>query len=175
MASNTQPAAWSAVISSVRTPLGFFALLALVLDTVLVGATAVTNKISMWAPIGLLFVLIIGVFAIVLMKPYALYHPKDWPATGKPITVALIFQVEALQVDLDVSKCILEVRTQEGRKRFRGAPNLIFGPGGWVCKLAGNLDSSDSVRLELVEINGRRWKVNPFAPYEIEKRVLQLQ
>ena len=175
MPKNAKFNGWTSVLSSVKTPLGFFALLALILDGILLATGALTAKVSMWAPIGLLGLLIVCVFAIVLMKPHALYHPTDWPVQEKAVTVNLLFPIAAIDVDLHVEQCVLEVRDRAGNRKHRGTPNLIFGHGGWAFQLIEEVESSDSVRLELTEHNARKWRVNPFAPYETEQKVLQIQ
>jgi hypothetical protein len=127
----------------------------------------------MWAPIGLLGLLIVCVSAIVLIDPRALYHPKDWPPVQeKPVMVILIFPIEAIQVDLDVEQCTLEVRDETGHRKPIRAPTLAFGPGGWYFQLK-DVEPSDSVRLELIEHNGRKWRIKPFAPYETTVKAFQ--
>ena len=174
MANKSKFNGWTAVLNSVKTPLGFFALLALIVDGVLIASATATDKVSVWVPVGILGFLIVCVFAIILVKPLALYHPKDWPAQKKTVTVNLIFPIESIQVDLDINQCALEVRDQEGRRKHMGTPNLTFGHGGWSFRLIEKVEPFDSVRLELIERNGRKWRVNPFAPYETEAKVLQL-
>ena len=109
---------WTTILNSVKTPLGFFTLLALILDGVLLTTATLTEKVSLLAPVGLLALITVFVFAIVWRKPYALYHPKDWQA----ITVNLLLfgadpqnpgkhmKIEPFEVDFDVPQCVLEVR-----------------------------------------------------------------
>lgn len=49
MANEAKLDAWALVINSVKTPLGFFTLLALILDAALLGAASATEKMSIWA------------------------------------------------------------------------------------------------------------------------------
>lgn len=170
MANNTKFNGWTSVLNSVKTPLGFFALVLLVLDGIIL-ATAPLTQIPVLAPVGVLGVLVAGVFAIVWKKPLVLYHPKDWP---KAVTVNLLFPIEAIQVDLDVKQCILEIRDREGREKPKVTPNLKWDRGGWTFQLPEDVVDTDSVRLELVEHNGRKWKVKPFPPYGIDVGVLQI-
>ena len=174
MPNNTKFKGWTSVLNSVRTPLGFFALLALILDGILLVLAAATKDVSMLAPIILLALLILCVFSIVLIKPLALYHPKDWPARGKITTVVLVFPVEAIQVDLDINQCILEIRYKNGKIKSPGTPNLTFGNGGWAFQLREEVEPSDSIRLELIENSGRKWRINPFTPHEIVARAIQV-
>lgn len=171
MVNNTQFSGWTPVLNSVKTPLGFFTLLALILDAILVGTAARIEEVTIWAPIGLLGLLLVGVFVIVLYKPLALYHPSDWPKT--PLTVNLVFPIEPIEVDLNIEQCVLEVRDKEGRRKHSRTPNLTLGYGGWSFQLE-DIEPSDSIRLELIEHNGQEWRVNPFAPYETEAKVLEL-
>lgn len=174
MDDNTKFSAWTSVINSVKTPLGFFALLALILDAILLGGAALTTRVPMLAPVILLGILIACVFAIVLIKPYALYHPKDWPMREKRMTVKLIFPIEPIEVDLDAEKCILEIRDEEGHKKPQVTPNLTLGHGGWSFQLPDDVLDTDSVRLELVEYNEGKWKVRPFPPFETTVEVLKI-
>jgi hypothetical protein len=106
-------------------------------------------------------VLIVGVFVVVLVKPEALGDPSEL----RPMTVSLQFPIEPIDVQLDTEKCWLVIRDKRGQLGDRVPPNLTFGRGGWVCRLV-SVRPTDSVRLELKEVNGRSWRVNPFAPYE---------
>jgi len=174
MSNNTKFKDWTSVLNSVRTPLGFFALLALILDGILLVLAAATKDVSMLAPIILFALLILCVFSIILIKPLALYHPKDWPARGKIMTVTLVFPIEAIQVELDINQCILEIRDKNGKIKPPGTPNLTFGHGGWAFQLSEEVEPSDSIRLELIENNGRKWRVNPFTPHEIAARAIKI-
>lgn len=174
MGNDTKFNAWTLVINSVKTPLGFFTLLALILDAALLGAASATDRVPMWAPFLLLGLLIACVFSIVIIKPHALYHPSDWPTMGKVISVNLIFPIDTISVDLDIEECILEVRDKVGQNKYEGTPNITFGHGGWSLKLMEDIEPSDSVRLELVEASQRKWRVNPFAPYEKEVKVFEI-
>lgn len=174
MPNNTKFNGWTSILNSVKTPLGFFSLLALILDGVLLALAATTKEVPMLAPVILLAILILCVFSIILIKPHALYHPKDWPARGKVTTVNLLFPIEAIQVDLNIDQCILEIRDKTGKIKHKGTPNLTFGHGGWAFKLSEEVNPSDSVRLELIENNRRKWRVNPFAAYEIEAKAIQV-
>ncbi len=151
-----------AILASVRSPLGFFTLIALIADGVLGGGT-LTGKVPWWAPVGLLLV-VLGLFwLVVFFRPAALYAPS--PKT--PVTVSLVFP-PAIRVQLDIEKCSLEVRDSEGRPRepkTRPA-NLtqdVFKI--WSIRLGSDVQPEDSVRLELLEVGGQRWTVNPFLPY----------
>ena len=84
---------WALIINSVQTPLGFFVLIALVLDGIFIAAGLATEKISMVVPAGILVLLIIAVIVIAWKKPLALYHPKDWPVHDVIMTINLEFPI----------------------------------------------------------------------------------
>jgi hypothetical protein len=180
MTDNSKFKGWELVLGSVKTPLGFFTLLALILDGVLLATAALTERISMLAPFGLLGLVIVFVFALVWKKPYALYHPRDW----QTVTVNLLFfepdlshpgrfqEKQPIEVDLDVARCSVEIRDKEGSLKHRTTPNLTFDHGGWSFQLTEDVGPSDSVRLELVEGNERKWAVKPFLPYGTEQKAL---
>lgn len=162
--------AWSSVIAAVRTPLGLFALIALVISASLTAAATLTDEVSIWAPLALLGLVVVAVFVIVLAKPDALYHPS----ARRPLTVSVSFPVAPIDVELDSDHCTVTIRDQQGRPKPEVGSNLTFGHGGWVLRLEG-LDQTDSVRLELVEYNGRSWRVNPFSPYETSVNAIPVQ
>ena len=165
-------AGWAVIIKAVRTPLGFFSLLVLVVDAVL--AVAAPGQLPWGVPAGLLALLIVSVFLIAFFRPKALYHPSDWPKP-RNLTVTLVFPVDPFGVDLDTDKGVLDIRDKRGKPRHRVRPNLVFGHGGWVFELPDDLEPSDSIRLQLWENTGAGWKTNPFAPYQTETKMIQVQ
>lgn len=164
---------WASLINSVKTPLGFLTLIALILDGILLGIAAFTDKLSLWAPLVFLGLLVAGVFAIIWKKPLVLYHPSDWPVQKKNMIINMLFPIDAYKVNLNIQRCTFEVRDLGGKSKRTGTPNLTFGNGGWSFQLTEDVEPYDSVRLELVEHSGQRWRVNPFSPYEKEVKVLQ--
>ncbi len=155
------------VINSIKSPLGFFTLVVLVIEGVFIGS-GFAGKVPIWMPLGLLGLVVVGVFVTIWVKPGVLYPSR--------VTVKLIFpnEVQPIDVDLNIAQCSLEVRDQKGFCKFSGAPTLVFGQGGWGFRLDHNIDPSDSIRLELVEHSGRKWKVHPFDPYETKQEVIPL-
>jgi len=173
MSNNNKIGGWATIVRSVRTPLGFFTLAALVLDGVLTVTTSVTN-VPIVFPVLLFGMLIVVVSAIAVIKPLALYHPSDWPKKSTPVTVNLVFPIKPIDVDLEVGKCVLEVRDVTGRVKPNVVPSLTFDHGGWSLNLTEDVEASDSVRLELVEHSGRKWRVKPFTPYETDREAVQV-
>ena len=151
------------VLRSVRTPLGFFTFVSLLLDGVLTGISAATNQIPLICPLIFLFFVVLLVFLIVWFRPHALYHPNDVQVA----TINLIFPLEETDIDFDLDKCRFEIRDREGRRRIAGVPNLTFGPSGcWCFLLTEIVAQADSVKISLVDHQGRRWEGKPFAPYQ---------
>ena len=72
------------------------------------------------------------------------------------------------EIDFDPDNCCLEIRDLEGRIKLTRPPNLLLGGDIWYFTLPVDMTPGDSVRLELVEKNGRKWKILPFAfdPHE---------
>lgn len=157
---------WSTVISSVKSPLGFVVLLALIINGLLVGASALTDRVPMWMPLMVLVLIIVMFFVTVWLRPMNLYHPKDLVASGVP-EVKFRFPEGVDIVDLDEDKCTMTIKTHEGRKKVDGGtPHLVLGDGGWTLELPKDVEEGDSVRLMLVEYSGRKWRVYSFSPYE---------
>lgn len=157
---------WVSILGSVRTPLGFFTLVALILDGLLAAAT-LTGNMPFWAPISLLFFLMAGFFIVVFFKPWALYPLRT------DVTVNIIFPDISYR-NLDLDKSVMEIRYgKEEKEKERRQPNLTHGPGGWSFLLVERLESADSVRLELFEKNGERWTVGPFAPFQTKVEAIR--
>ncbi len=72
------------------------------------------------------------------------------------------------EIDFDQDNCRLEIRDLEGRIKLIRPPNLLLGGDIWFFKLPIDMSPGDSVRLELIENNDRKWKILPFAfdPHE---------
>ncbi len=158
------------IIETVKTPMSFFTLVALIIEVILTGAT-LSQSISILAPLSILGLLVVLVFALAWRKPYAFYPPEYWP---RKVRVNLLFPIHPIQVALNVQNCVMGVREKEAANERTKTPRLTFGNGGWSCELSDEIQHSDSVRLELVEDNGRKWKVRPFAPYEKEVTAIQI-
>jgi hypothetical protein len=170
---------WTSILNSVRTPLGFFTLVALILDGLLV-ALATTGKVDILAPIIVLGLLCGGMIVIVILKPLALYHPSEWPktdGTGVSVTVTLVFPVgiKPFEVDFETEKCRIEVRDMLNEERYSGTPNVTRGEGGWALRLPHMVEPGDNVRLSLIDTDERRWRVSPFNPFATSQRLSLIQ
>lgn len=144
------------IITSVKTPLGFFALVALVVEAGLLLAGA-----PILVPSGLLALLVIAVVVIAFRRPELLQQGEV-----HRLTISLVFPgLPPYEVELNEDHCSIEVRDATNQTKVRGIPSVRQAPGGWVVDLRG-VHPSDSVRLELVEHSGRCWRINPFTPYE---------
>jgi hypothetical protein len=155
---------WAALVKAVRTPLGFFTLLALIFEALLIAASTATPDVPLWAPIGVLAFMFAAVILVAWNNPLALYHPSDWPR--RPVLVNLLFPEDGL--DLDIARCEIEIRDKLGQKKANRVPNLALGHGGWALHAPDDVEPTDTVRLELVETHGRRWRIPPFRLYEKE-------
>jgi hypothetical protein len=87
-------AAWSGLVGAVTTPLGFFTLIALILDGVLIAGALATVRISLWAPLAVLAFLVALVFVLLVLRPEVL-------RPARPMVVSLVFPLEPIEVDLD--------------------------------------------------------------------------
>jgi len=178
MSDDTRISGWQVIIGSVKTPLGFFTLISLILDAILLGGSVLTDKLPMWMPISILGLLVVCVFVIMYKKPMALYPPEYWE-TKKRMNVKLLFHprnleepMEAIDVDLNVIECELKVRDEQNQARSMPVPKLTLGHGGWTFQLPEDVVDTDSIRLELIEHNSKKWKVISFPPYETNVRAM---
>lgn len=173
---------WVSIINAVKTPLGFFTLIILSLDGILIAAATFTNEISIFAPLGLLGIVIVLMFVIVWKKPYILQDSRDWQAITvnlrffepDPHNSELLLEADPIKVDLEVKRCELIVCDIRGHVKHSGIPPLTFGHGGWTFQLAEDIEPTDSVSLELIECSGRTWKVRPFLPYGTDQRAIHV-
>jgi len=163
MSDDNRTGGWASLIKSVRTPLGFFTLVALVLDAFMIGITAFTSILQIWIPLALLGLLVIAVFFITKENVLALYHPDDWPQRKK---VYVLFKDKTMPPDLNISKCKLIKRDTAGHEKPKMIPNLRLDNGGWSFLLPPDVVETDSVRLILFDTNDVSWTVAPFPPFE---------
>ena len=181
MTNNNKMSSWGSIINAVKTPLGFFTLVVLILEGVLLVTAKSIEKISILIPIGLLGLVVVLVFAIAWRKPHVLY---GWQTA----TVNLTFleadphisetlrklEVDPINVDLDLTRCSYKICDKKGNVKHSGTPNLTFDKGGWTFKVDEDIGPSDSIRLELVECSGQKWKVRPFLPSRTDQRAIQI-
>jgi hypothetical protein len=173
---------WTTIINSVQTPLGLITLLALILDGSLIGISAFKGEVSLWAPISLLALLIIGVFAVVLINPKAFYHPRDWPPQEIPmpvndmslkVKVHFPAELRPLEFKFVQNSCLLEIHEREGTIKHHRTLDLIWGQDIWYFFIPMNtLSPNDYIYFDLVEYNGRKWTMT-FEPNEIEVKARQ--
>ncbi len=145
--------------------LGVIALTILVLQGILIVTAFLSSIVPILVVLGLLGFSLVLLFVIVLARPNALYGPSAFIT----MLVSIVFPDEPVEVDLDIDKCVLEVRDEKGVKKFSRVPNIRQGVGGWFLSLSREIAPSDSVRLALVEHNGKKWRVRPFTPYQSER------
>ena len=81
------------------------------------------------------------------------------------IKVNLDFPDSVPDVNLDLDKCEYEIR-EGGNVSSSGKLAIAEGEaGGWQCTLPPTVTSNQIVKLNLVEMNGKKWETNPFYPY----------
>ena len=157
------------MLKSVRTPLGFFTLIALILDGwVMWMGSSQKQPLLLGAALALLALVLIFVFTIVWCRPHVLYHPSDLQIS----TINLIFPNEDGEFDVDTDKSRIEIRDNAGKKIFQFKPNLVLGHGGWYLNLEGLIAPTDSVSLYISTTDGQKWKVRAFAPYHTKQRLI---
>ena len=172
---NNKKKGWMSIIKAVKTPLGFFTLVALIVDGLL-GTAVFTENVPWWAPTLILVLVIVLVFTAMMINPLALIHPSEWPT---PSTVPLIFssdgqRIDSYQVDLDEEKCQLTVRSKTGNQRYKGPANLVCPHGQWSFRVPKRVKPSDDVSLRLVETNKREWRVKSHPLNEINVEAVQI-
>jgi hypothetical protein len=160
---------FAVVLRSVKTPLGFFTLIALLLDGIILAAAITTERVPLYWPLLVLGVVVVGMFALVWWRPHALYDPTEL----QTITVNLIFPDSEIPRDFDLDNCHFVVRGIDARKKYEGNPNLVPGPGGWSFTLSVPALSTDSVRIVLTDSLGRRWQTQNFRPYQTMTNVVR--
>lgn len=172
---------WSRLIDSVKTPLGFFTLFALILEGVLIGTAALTNKVSILAPLGLLLLTLLIVAIITIKNPLAFYHPKEWPKKEKPLTINLMFDLPNEEVrNLKFEKCTVTVHDEKSGAKVSNTTLILGGLSqdgkqAWTLKLLDD-NSDSSASLEMVDDKGRKWEVSPFylyVPHPITRNVVR--
>ena len=134
MSSNNKD--WVPIIKTIQGPLSFFALSALILDSIFLGISALTERISLWAPFIVFVLLLLIVFIIAMTKPRSLYNPRDLPSE-KPITIKVLFpdHLKPIDIDIDSDKCQLLIRDKHSRLKPARNLSLLLGSGGWYFRL----------------------------------------
>jgi len=142
------------IIKSVKTWLGFFALVVLILYLIILAKAQITETVSM-VLVGLLGLSIVFVFVLSLKN--ALQE--------KAVRVNVVFPLSIEEVSrLEFQRSVLNIRDDKGIRSH--TPNLTQGFGqAMTFLLTENIGSNGSVDLELTEPKGRKWKVQPFNPY----------
>ncbi len=173
MTNEAKARGWSSVLNSVRTPLGFLTLVALILDGFLLSAASFTERLPLWAPLALLALLVAAVFAVMIIKPLALYHPNDWPKSEPPVFKPL--KRVRLRVRgkprFSESDDYRAVYTVTGESRDSRPPekeqNAVRDPPYLALELE-NVYPDDVIRVTIVDVNdpGLMWEIPPFTVWE---------
>lgn len=133
------------------------ALVVLLANIGLFGETIRESEFAKWG-VGVVLAGIIS--AVVAVFKFEFLKEKS----EKKMTVNVKFPTE--DVDLNIDKCILKIKTFKGYKKPIINPNLTFSSqsGYWSFQLPEVADT-DSVSLELVDDKEKIWRVRPFLPY----------
>jgi hypothetical protein len=165
MANEAKLRGWSSVLKSVKTPLGLFTLVALILDGVLVPAASFTgNPPLLWAPLALLALLILVVWRVMVKNPRAFYPPSEWP---RPAPVSEPFELVRLRVrgkprfSEDGNYSATYTITGKGREPRSGEQDLLQDPPYRILELE-NVYPNDLIRVTIVDDQGLRWEIAAF-------------
>jgi hypothetical protein len=102
-------------------------------------------------------VLVEIVSAVILVWKSGILAPSFVSATIK-----FPQDIEANEIDFDISACCYEIRDSLAKVKASGKINVVLGNGGWECRLPAPSDPDESITLTLKEKNGKIWEVRPF-------------
>ena len=159
-----------AILSAIDSPLSYFSLCGLIVESLLLGISTFTDKISTWVPAVIFIVLILVVFIMALVDPDALY--------GRfPVIVHIHFQSDNRPNPdaFESQNCYLVVHRYPRWFRRGGTDReditLNKSPGSdgfWHFYLPRKIKHPDTVSLEL-NSSGKRWQVGSFDPYQTQQ------
>ncbi len=150
------------LIAAIKTPLNAIVLFALIAEAFLITGSIQSDRIPYWAPLSVLVLIIVLFFVTILFRPKSLY-PETPTGPTTPIDVQLGFPLEKEPIDLDVDKAVMTVRPWKGGKPKPKDPAIRDAHGSWVLQLPKETNTMDLIQLELVERNGRTWRVDNFS------------
>jgi hypothetical protein len=150
------------IIEAVTQPINLIVLILLIVDSLLLAAATITDRLPVTMAMGVFVLVLLMVFGIVIFAPDRL-RPQ------RTITVTLIFPGEQIPPPLDVSRCVMEIQDETFRPRPPVRPRLLRSPYGWYIELPRNIRDSDAISVELVDRSGRKWRLEPFPPFTLEK------
>lgn len=155
------------IIATITTPLGFFSLVVLVVDSA-IGVLAATSPMPertplLWSMAGILSLVII----VVAVLEY--FHPGTLTGKRPTIHYSVVISAPADMRGFDISqiswadeKCFLAVR----KKKVSVIPTLAYAGVSFEIRIPPDLfeeiQLTDPVRFELVDAYNLRWEVGPF-------------
>jgi hypothetical protein len=165
------------IIAAVNTPLGFFSLVVLIVDSA-IGVFAASSPASdrtplLWAMAGIMCLVTVVVATLEYLRPGSL--------TGKRprIHYSVVISAPADMPGFDISqiswvdgKCFLAVR----KKRVPINPAPGDAGVSFEIRIPADLfeeiDATDPVRFELVDAYDLRWEVGPFFVHQRPSRLV---
>ena len=155
------------IIDTVKTPLGFFVLAVLVVETGLgIAATIGEGDNQRIALIGMLsiFALVVAVVAIfAYFKPEVLWASQL--AEGLQMSIALGFPQSYDSSTLNLLKCTFSVADPRRPEEKKNGEVLPYPAGtGWVCPLPPHKKSRDTIDLTFTDDTGQEWVAKRFVP-----------
>ena len=165
---------WTAIIKAVKTPLGFFTLVILILDGIL-GSAVLTENIPWWAPTLILVLIIVLVFIAMMIDPRILTPSSERIPSCVPLTFLSNGQrIASNDVDLNEEECKIWVRSRDGKPRHKGQAILVCRNGQWALRVPKHTKPSDDVRLLLIDENNQQWKVKSTPLNEINIEAVRI-
>lgn len=123
---------WTAIIKAVKTPLGFFTLVILIVD----GIFVLTERIPWWAPTLILVLVIVLVFIAMMIDPRILTISSERIPRYIPLTFLSNSQrIASFDVELNEDECKIWVRSKDGKPRHEGQAILVCRNGQWALRV----------------------------------------
>ncbi len=152
------------IINAVKSPLGFFTLVILVLESFLVAASAATQQIPMWMPFAIMALLIVCVVVLAWVRPELVGAPQP----ERHVTMRF---PDGYQIDFDDDSGEMVVRPKRGL-----GTRTVFTPscneeGSWFHTLPHHVGSDDQIRITVNDTQARKWRTTPFIPRSITREM----
>lgn len=152
------------IINAVKTPLGFFTLVILVIESIFLAESAITAQTPAWMPFSLMALVVVCVSLIAWFRPRAL-NPSQ-----PDRYVAMIFP-EGEQIDFNDDSGVLVVRPRVGTSTSTKFTPSCDEEGGWYHRLPNNVHSDDQIRITVTDTQNRTWRTTPFVPRSIPREM----
>lgn len=155
------------IIDIVKTPLGFFVLAVLVLETGLGIAAGIgegnNQKIALIGMLSLFALLIIVVGILTYWKPQALLGSRF--AEGLQMSIAFGFPDMYDPSDLNFKECTYSFANPRRPEEKKTGVVLPYPAGaGWVCPLPPQMKPGYTIDLAFTDDSGKEWVAKRFVP-----------